>query len=247
MDRWGLVDPLKELDLPETTVDAETQEELLHRFTTALYAHLEETSAEPFMRSPSAAPSEQLRSSGAPTKGLMERVEEARNNSAIPRQVIETIDKNKQNAIGHSGSKYSELIQTLLAVPWGKIRKIQVSPEAFEAGLNHSHYGIQTPKEILCDFFSDLIWRYRHFTDDQAASWRRTGSAFLLVGPPGVGKTSLAISIAQNLGIPYHKISLGGMRDEPDMRGHSFTYEGSKKVTACRLSQWRLFDYEDYH
>ncbi len=228
MDRWGLVDLLRELDLPETTVDAETQEELFHRFTTALYAHLEEASAERFMRLPTATPAEQSRPSGAPTKGLMERVEEARNNPAIPRQVIEVIDKNKQNAIGHSGSKYSELIETLLAIPWGKIRKIEVSAEAFEAGLNRSHYGLQTPKEILCDFFSNLIWRYRRFTEYQAASWRKTGSAFLLVGPPGVGKTSLAISIAQHLGIPYHKISLGGMRDEADMRGHGFTYEGSK-------------------
>ena len=54
MDRWGLVDLLRELDLPETTVDAETQEEFLQRFATALYAHLEETSAERFMRLPTA-------------------------------------------------------------------------------------------------------------------------------------------------------------------------------------------------
>ncbi len=48
------------------------------------------------------------------------------------------------------------------------------------------------------------------------------------MGPPGVGKTSLAISIARNLGIPYHKLSLGGMKDEADIRGYGFTYEGSK-------------------
>ena len=228
MDRWGLVDLLKELDLPEATVDAETQDELLQRFTTALYAHLEDTSAERFIRPPSAAPAEQLKPGGVQAKSLTERIEEARNNPAIPRQVMAVIDKNKLNAVGHSGSKYSELIETLLAIPWGKFSKISVSPAAFEEGLNRSHYGIQTPKEILCDFFSNLMWRYRRFTDEQAASWQRTGSAFLLVGPPGVGKTSLAISIAQNLGIPYHKVSLGGMRDEADMRGHSFTYEGSK-------------------
>ena len=57
---------------------------------------------------------------------------------------------------------------------------------------------------------------------------RRNGSVFLFVGPPGVGKTSLAISIAENLGIPYHKISLGGMREDSGLRGYGFTYEGSK-------------------
>ena len=228
MDRWGLVDLFKELEFPETTVDAETQEELLQRFSSALFAHLEETSEERFIRPLPAAPAMPAKVSEAPTRSLQDRIEEARNNPAVPRQVIAAIDKNKQNAVGHSGSKYSELIETLLAIPWGKIRKIEVTPEAFEEGLNRSHYGLQTPKEMLCDFFSNLIWRYRSLTDNGARSWQRTGSAFLLVGPPGVGKTSLAISIAQTLGIPYHKVSLGGMRDEADMRGHGFTYEGSR-------------------
>jgi len=228
MERWGLVDLFRELDFPETTVDAESREELLQRFSGALFAHLEGTTEERFMRPPPATVAKVARTTEAPTRSLQERIEEARNNPAVPRQVIAAIDKNKQNAVGHSGSKYSELIETLLAIPWGRIRKIQVTPEAFEEGLNRSHYGLQTPKEMLCDFFSNLIWRYRGFDENGAGSWQRTGSAFLLVGPPGVGKTSLAISIAQNLGIPYHKVSLGGMRDEADMRGHSFTYEGSK-------------------
>lgn len=228
MDRWGLVDLFRELDFPETTIDAESQEELLQRFSSALFARLEGTSEEGFVQSAPATLAKVARTPEVPTRSLQERIEEARTNPAVPRQVIAAIDKNKQNAVGHSGSKYSELIETLLAIPWGRIRRIQVTPEAFEEALNRSHYGLQTPKEMLCDFFSNLIWRYRGFDENGTRSWQRTGSAFLLVGPPGVGKTSLAISIAQNLGIPYHKVSLGGMRDEADMRGHSFTYEGSK-------------------
>ncbi|MEW6349801.1 MAG: S16 family serine protease [Thermodesulfobacteriota bacterium] len=166
--------------------------------------------------------------SPTPVKSLRDRIEEAHANPAFPPQVLEVMDKNKLNAVGHSGSKYSELIETLLAIPWGKIHKIHVTSEEFEAGLNTTHYGLHKPKEIICDFFTNLIWRYRKFDEKEIDSWRRNGSAFLFVGPPGVGKTSLAISIAQNLEIPYHKVSLGGMRDEADLLGHGFTYEGSK-------------------
>ncbi|MGO9572190.1 MAG: S16 family serine protease, partial [Desulfomonilaceae bacterium] len=161
-------------------------------------------------------------------KSLKDRIEEAGKDPRIPVQVMEVIEKNKLNMVGQSGSKYSELIETLLAIPWGKMRKIDVTPKAFEEGLERSHYGLRKPKEMLCDFFTNLIWRYEKFSEEDVSSWRRNGSAFLFVGPPGVGKTSLAISTAQNLNIPYHKISLGGMRDEADLKGHGFTYEGSK-------------------
>ena len=227
-DRWGLVELFMELELPKKTIENRSSEELFFLFKGALGG--QRTEDMPLPPVPSAGEPRPV-GPGPGTgreKSLKDRIEDARNDPAIPPRVIEFIDRNRLNAVGHSGSKYSELIETVLAIPWGKIRKIEVSPRDFEEGLNRSHYGLQVPKEVLCDFFSNLIWRYQGFSESEASGWKRTGSAFLLVGPPGVGKTSLAISVAQNLGIPYHKISLGGMRDEADIRGHGFTYEGSK-------------------
>lgn len=228
-DRWGLVYLFHELGVPEASVEDKDSRQIFELFQEALKEFSDQT-AGLFPSAPPDKPPPPPREVVAPRalKSLKDRIEEARNNPAFPAQVIEVIDKNKLNAVGHSGAKYSELIETLLAMPWGKIQPIRVSPKAFEDGLNRSHYGLNRPKEMLCDFFSNLIWRYEQFREDDAVHWRRNGSAFLFVGPPGVGKTSLAISIARNLEIPYHKLSLGGMRDEADLRGHGFTYEGSK-------------------
>lgn len=229
-DKWGLVFLFDELDLPEVPkVEEKKNEELFELLkATLLKLPTEEGGIPPTVKPAPTVLRGTPEPAEQPVKSLKDRIEEARNNPAFPRQVIEVIDKNKLNAVGHSGSKYSELIETLLSIPWGKMCKIDVSPKDFEEGLERTHYGLQGPKEIICDFFSNLIWRYRRFDEVDISTWRRTGSAFLFVGPPGVGKTSFAISIAQNLGIPYHKISLGGMRDEADIRGHGFTYEGSK-------------------
>jgi len=226
---WGLAVLFRELDLSEATIDDKKPEELFEIFKSALgkFAGDRKSPASADLIASTPKPRES-KPEAAKEKTLKDRIEEAQDDPKFPQQVLELIAKNKLNIVGHSGAKYSELVETLLAIPWGRIHKIQVSPEGFERGLNETHYGLQRPKEIVCDFFTNLIWRYRSYPEGGTSSWQRTGSAFLFVGPPGVGKTSFAISIAQNLEIPYHKFSLGGMRDEADMRGHGFTYEGSK-------------------
>jgi endopeptidase La len=228
-DRWGLIYLFHELNIPETSLEDKTHKEVF-AFLKDNLKRLSKGKGSPFLSVPESqgVSTPQPEPSVAPAKSLKDRIEEARNTLSFPRRAMEVIDKNKVSAVGHSGPKYTELIETLLAIPWGKIQKIRVSAEEFEKGLNLTHYGLKRPKEIICDFFANLIWRYQQSSENEDISQHRTGSAFLFVGPAGVGKTSLAISIANNLGIAYHKISLGGMRDEADLKGHGFTYEGSK-------------------
>jgi ATP-dependent Lon protease len=226
-DRYGLIYLFRELDLPEMSLENGKEEELFEAFK----EHVAMFSAERQGACPAAPPTlprVEPSPAGPQTKSLKDRIEEARNDPLFPRRAIEIIDKNKTAAVGHSGPKYTELIETLLAIPWGKVQRIEVDAGSFEEGLNRTHYGLKGPKEIICDFFANLIWRYRNIHEEGHESLHRTGSAFLFVGPPGVGKTSMAISIARNLAVPYHKISLGGMKDEADLRGYGFTYEGSK-------------------
>jgi endopeptidase La len=227
MDRWGLIYLFHELDLPETSLENKSEEEIFAVFKENVAKFSPERQQAP-PSTPPATPRIQAIPTTIPAKSLKERIEEAQTNPLFPSQAIDIIEKNKTAAVGHSGPKYTELIETLLAIPWGRMQQIEVDPKAFEESLNRTHYGLKRPKEIICDFFANLIWRCKHTLEDKEGSVYRTGSAFLFVGPPGVGKTSLAISIARNLGVPYHKISLGGMRDEADLRGHGFTYEGSK-------------------
>ncbi len=228
-DRWGLLTLLHELDIPESSLEGEEKKDDFEFFKSHLAADIKERGTGSLPRPPAEGTADRGVKPGAePVKSLKDRMEEARNDPAFPRQAVEMIEKNRMSAVGHSGPKYTELLETLLAIPWGKTRKITVEPKNFEEGLDQTHYGLKRPKEILCDFFTNLIWRYQQPQTGEDGDSHGSGSAFLFVGPPGVGKTSLAISLAENLNLPYHKISLGGMSDEADLRGHGFTWEGSK-------------------
>src|ERR1700721_1193536 len=104
----------------------------------------------------------------------------------------------------------------LLAVPWKKRSKEIRSIEHAEQILNEDHYGLEKIKERILEFLA-----VRRLVKDPK------GSILCFVGPPGVGKTSLGMSIAKATGRKFVRMSLGGVRDEAEIRGHRRTYIGA--------------------
>lgn len=122
-------------------------------------------------------------------------------------------------------------IEWLLSVPWHKKDKDQVSLDDAEKILESTHAGMKKVKESILDFVVA-----KKFAKDKLQS----APVICLVGPPGVGKTSLAKSIAAALGRVFVRISLGGLRDEAEIRGHRRTYIGAmpgKLIMAMKKAQ----------
>ena len=104
----------------------------------------------------------------------------------------------------------------MLSVPWKKRNKIQFDLKKAEALLDKDHYGLEKVKERILEYLAV-----------QKRVKRLKGPILCLVGPPGVGKTSLGQSIANATGRTFIRIALGGVRDEAEIRGHRRTYIGS--------------------
>ena len=104
----------------------------------------------------------------------------------------------------------------LLAVPWGVASRVKKDLGAAQKVLDADHYGLEKVKERIVEYLAV-----------QARSAKLKGPILCLVGPPGVGKTSLGRSVAKATGREFIRISLGGVRDESEIRGHRRTYIGS--------------------
>lgn len=107
-------------------------------------------------------------------------------------------------------------LDTVLDLPWGKYSKAKISIEKAEAILEKDHYGLKKVKERILEFLAV------HMLNPEIK-----GQIICLAGPPGIGKTSIAKSIARAMGRKYARVSLGGVRDEADIRGHRKTYVGA--------------------
>ena len=104
----------------------------------------------------------------------------------------------------------------LLGIPWGKKSRVKVDLEKAEDILDHDHYGLEKVKERIIEYLAV-----------QTRTNKLKGPILCLVGPPGVGKTSLGKSIARATGREFVRMALGGVRDEAEIRGHRRTYIGS--------------------
>ncbi|WP_265529557.1 endopeptidase La [Sphingomicrobium marinum] len=107
-------------------------------------------------------------------------------------------------------------LDVLLALPWGKKSRLKRDIEEAERVLDEDHYGLEKVKERIVEYLAV-----------QARTNKLKGPILCLVGPPGVGKTSLGRSIAKATGREFVRQSLGGVRDEAEIRGHRRTYIGS--------------------
>lgn len=104
----------------------------------------------------------------------------------------------------------------LVSIPWGKTTEDNLDITRAEEILNRDHFGLEKPKERILEYLAV-----------RSLSKKLKGPIICFAGPPGVGKTSLARSIAESMGRKFVRMSLGGMRDEAEIRGHRRTYVGA--------------------
>ncbi|WP_341756256.1 MULTISPECIES: endopeptidase La [unclassified Candidatus Tisiphia] len=120
------------------------------------------------------------------------------------------------NQMSGESSVVRNYLDTLLAMPWGKFDNSKTDINKTKEILDRDHFGLEKVKERVIEYLAVL-----------QRSKKIKGPILCLIGPPGVGKTSLVKSIAEAMGRKYTKFALGGIRDESEIRGHRKTYLGS--------------------
>ncbi len=150
------------------------------------------------------------------------KIKEAKMPEEVHKKAIKEL---KKLSLTHSYNPESGYIRTyldwLIEMPWSKESANNVSLTNAGRILKKDHYGLNEVKERVLEYLAVMKLKKR------LANKENSGTILCFVGPPGVGKTSMGKSIARSLGRKFVKVSLGGIRDEAEIRGHRRTYVGA--------------------
>ncbi|MEI3162577.1 MAG: endopeptidase La [Lachnospirales bacterium] len=182
--------------------------------------NIEEAQKEYFLREELRAINEELGDKSG-TGEEIQSYREKMKDLNMPEYAVEKLEKEfkrlqRANPGTAEGSVIRDYIDNVLALPWGNMTKESTSLKKAEQILNKDHYGLEKVKERIVEYLA-----VRLKVDNPNAP------ILCLVGPPGVGKTSIAKSVARALGRKYVRMSLGGISDESEIRGHRRTYLGA--------------------
>ncbi|MGZ6134920.1 MAG: endopeptidase La, partial [Myxococcaceae bacterium] len=193
---------------------------LSNKIDSAVKGEMSKTQREYYLRQQLKAIKEELGEMGEEEEELDE-LQERLKKAGLPPEVekVATKELNRLKTIPAASSEYTvarTYLDWIADLPWAKTSEDNLDIENARATLDADHYGIQKVKKRILEYLA-----VRKLKNDMK------GPILCLVGPPGVGKTSLGQSIARSVGRKFVRLSLGGVRDEAEIRGHRRTYVGA--------------------
>lgn len=214
-------DPIRRLELVNAHLQREVEVATVQaRIQTSAREGMEKAQKDYFLREQLKAIRHELGETGG-EEDDMEELRQSLKRAGLPRDVQKEADKQLRRLAGmHADSSEANVVRTYLdwlaELPWRKTSRDTLDIVRAKQILDEDHYGLDKIKDRILEFLSV-----------RKLNPQSKGPILCFAGPPGVGKTSLGRSIARAMGRKFQRLSLGGMRDEAEIRGHRRTYIGA--------------------